>query len=511
MKKSAQIHGLWPDIYKKLKNPPPGLNLGNFPSKLPSMDKIIFDSSAPSGKGDAIGYVTTADADNNGKLDSLHIVIPNMQKHLQGVTSADLQGEDLNRLSEILKPFIEVIAHEVGHLQDYKKDSDNAFPGGESVAESAASQAKNQISVKASKPINNTNRNVSTGRNYMGNKILSSLVTLANRLDDTGKHKLADEVTSALEKFAVDIEVSGEEDVVENKQKVLADIKSQFMAYAKTPEQQMEVRRILAELASGRIPDPRSVSGYMVKMIDSITPAEIGKINDLATQYVAESQRLKQLDTELDEAMYGKKEAPQVSWEQANQMLPEGVRPTEPKAEPAKYDHKLAFKDVTGMDPGKEGYVISGIQSKLKDLGYDIGKVDGIWGPKSRGAWAKFFLDFQEAMTKSGLPGDKVALRLKMLNSGNVPRVLSMLTAMKTHPSFIALKQNKDQTIANNSGIMSGAPSTPAPEVASFADDEAVINSAEDCEVEPDAEKLVVDASFNAVFWDKNSKTPFGR
>jgi hypothetical protein len=172
------------------------------------MDKIIFDSSIPSGKSDALGYVTTEDSDGDGKLDKLHIVVPNVDRHLSGIKLEDLNSKDPDKLYAILAPFVEIIAHEMGHLDDYKKDSEQPFPGGESKADAAAKQVLNQMSVKAT---NTKDKNIFLRSSSMKKQVLEKLVKLANDLDAKKSFDLSDEVMDIAAKLA---QVGGVSEVV---------------------------------------------------------------------------------------------------------------------------------------------------------------------------------------------------------------------------------------------------------------------------------------------------------
>jgi hypothetical protein len=186
--KFSSIESVWPKIYNKLKSPPAGLHLGDFPSKLPPMDKIKFDNSGS--EPGAFGYVTTEDVDQDGKLDIIHINSPKLLAELQksGLTIDKLQKIDIlspDELKGLLSVFVELIAHEAGHLKDFKPGP-NPFPGGETVADSAATNALNQISVATNKAKDLKVR----GSNM--NKTLDIIVRLAQDLDDLGQVEAAD-------------------------------------------------------------------------------------------------------------------------------------------------------------------------------------------------------------------------------------------------------------------------------------------------------------------------------
>lgn len=206
MNKTAAIKALWPQIYQKLKNPPRGLNLGTFPSTLPSMDKIVLDDVINKDNSNAIGYVSTEDANNNGKIDKIHIVVNNLEKNLPNLSPADLNSNDLNKLKSILMPFVEVISHELGHVKDYKNSGENPFPGGESVAELAANNMLNQVSVKAS--VKATNIKSKTDNTFRSNNmqkkatVISRLIKLAGDLDERKEYALSDKVEQLARKVA---------------------------------------------------------------------------------------------------------------------------------------------------------------------------------------------------------------------------------------------------------------------------------------------------------------------
>lgn len=204
--KYAQIAGVWPKIYNKLKNPPPGINLGSFPSKLPPMNKIKIEQSS---SGNAVGYVTTEDADNNGIIDTIHIVSPKLEQAFNsaGITPQDLQNIDkldLNKLMAILYPFVDLISHEVGHIQDYEHNSETPFPGGEGAAERESMLSLQQVKVNAANNTNNNYNFIEVGYLNMDSKILEVLAKLADRLDREGAVKIADKVDEVIQKYSQD-------------------------------------------------------------------------------------------------------------------------------------------------------------------------------------------------------------------------------------------------------------------------------------------------------------------
>lgn len=201
MNKISQFKSAWPTAYNLIRE------MGLM-KDLPPMNKIKLDDGLPDNSG-AFGFVTTEDSDNNGTLDTMHIVVPNIDRHLQGINASELQKlkiENPERLKQILMPIVELIAHEQGHQKDYRHGEDNPFPGGEQVADQAAQQALNQISTQAT---NNINKNDIKRSFVMRKEIISRLVKLAGDLDEKKAFDLSDEVTQIAEKFAQEWPMSG--------------------------------------------------------------------------------------------------------------------------------------------------------------------------------------------------------------------------------------------------------------------------------------------------------------
>jgi hypothetical protein len=92
---------------------------------LNSADKIVFDAQRPSDKADAIAYVSSADKDNNGKIDKIHFVLPNMPQSVSD-----------DQFAQLLSQMASVLMHEEAHIEDFNPTTGD-FPGGEGRAESA--------------------------------------------------------------------------------------------------------------------------------------------------------------------------------------------------------------------------------------------------------------------------------------------------------------------------------------------------------------------------------------
>ena len=207
MIKKANIKAVWPQVYRMLKNPPQGIQLGEFSAKLPAMNKIIIDDGSPSSNPSAIGHVTTEDVDGDGTLDVIHISSQRLAQELNRIGIGPDRLSNFQQLSPqdlypVLGAFVELISHEMGHLADYSGNIENPFPGGEGAADTAAHRAIQQMRIAT------TNKIFRDKRGTNMSIVLNTLKKLANELDEIRATKLADEVTRLMEKIAIDLDES---------------------------------------------------------------------------------------------------------------------------------------------------------------------------------------------------------------------------------------------------------------------------------------------------------------
>ena len=207
MIKKANIKAVWPQVYRMLKNPPQGIQLGEFSAKLPAMNKIIIDDGSPSSNPSAIGHVTTEDVDGDGTLDVIHISSQRLAQELNRIGIGPDRLSNFQQLSPqdlypVLGAFVELISHEMGHLADYSGNIENPFPGGEGAADTAAHRAIQQMRIAT------TNKIFRDKRGTNMSIVLNTLKKLANELDEIRATKLADEVTRLMEKIAATPEES---------------------------------------------------------------------------------------------------------------------------------------------------------------------------------------------------------------------------------------------------------------------------------------------------------------
>jgi len=197
----------WPKIKQGLQTL--GLNPGIM--AMLNANKCVWDPSAPPDAPNAVAYVSSEDADNDGKIDKIHFVL---NKFPPNASEDDIQG--------LIAQVASALVHEYGHIQDYDPEK-REFPGGEAAAESAERAAEGMIKQKlqlaASK--NTTNKKIGTDN---ANKIALSgelkvkkeLVKLANHLDRLGHRDLADKLDEILKSAFQDYNFDSDEPSIED-------------------------------------------------------------------------------------------------------------------------------------------------------------------------------------------------------------------------------------------------------------------------------------------------------
>ena len=115
---------------------------------LNSFDQIVWDQNPPPGNQNAVAYVSSSDANENGKIDKIHFIL-----------SAFPSSASEDEINDLVGRIAKTLVHEHAHIQDFNPESDNPFPGGEGVAD-AAEQSFNPILPKAavSNKLNNLYR-----------------------------------------------------------------------------------------------------------------------------------------------------------------------------------------------------------------------------------------------------------------------------------------------------------------------------------------------------------------
>ena len=134
MKKKAQASppSYWNQLKPKLQQDPRlRQEVKNILNKF---DGIVWEMTPPSDSPNAVAYVSSEDADGNGKIDKIHMVLSNLPPNVPG--SMD---QAVDQILDMLEEDIGgVLAHEGAHIADFNpNNSDNPFGGGEAIAESA--------------------------------------------------------------------------------------------------------------------------------------------------------------------------------------------------------------------------------------------------------------------------------------------------------------------------------------------------------------------------------------
>lgn len=164
---------------------------------LGNRDRLKFHQTIPPGaNSNAKAYVTTEDTNEDGDIETVNIVVTNLEKEWsQDVLSKINQMDESDPVfQEVIKGVAKTLIHELAHISDHK---DGAFPGGEAVAESKENAFE---PIFASSTINKDNKvNLGSNLNIKGDiEMKSDLIKLANHLDSIGHSDLADRLDSIL-------------------------------------------------------------------------------------------------------------------------------------------------------------------------------------------------------------------------------------------------------------------------------------------------------------------------
>ena len=163
-------------------------------------EKLKFHQALPPGIApDAKAYVTTEDTNDDGNIETINIVVTNLEKEWpQDVLSKINQMDESDPVfQDILSGVAKTLIHELAHIGDHK---DGAFPGGEGIAESRenafspnfGAASITNVSNKANSPLEISKKG--------DIKMKKELIKLANHLDGLGHQDLADRLDMILKK-----------------------------------------------------------------------------------------------------------------------------------------------------------------------------------------------------------------------------------------------------------------------------------------------------------------------
>lgn len=126
MKKKAQsAPPYWESLKQKLRQPEIGLR-SEIIQMLNNVNQIVWDQSPPQDNPNAVAYVSSQDANQDGKIDKIHFVL-----------SAFPPNATEEEVESLVHQVAQTLVHEHEHIQDFNPSLDNPFPGGEARAESA--------------------------------------------------------------------------------------------------------------------------------------------------------------------------------------------------------------------------------------------------------------------------------------------------------------------------------------------------------------------------------------
>jgi len=159
---------------------------------LGNREKLKFHQALPPGIApDAKAYVTTGDTNDDGNIETINIVVTNLEKEWpQDILSKINQMDESDPVfQDILNGVAKTLIHELAHIDDHK---DGSFPGGEGVAESRENAFTPNFA--AASITNADNKVISPlGLSKIGDiKMKKELIKLATHLDKLGHSDLAD-------------------------------------------------------------------------------------------------------------------------------------------------------------------------------------------------------------------------------------------------------------------------------------------------------------------------------
>ena len=165
---------------------------------LGNRDKLKFHQALPSGiDPKAKAYVTTEDTNDDGNIETINIVVTNLEKEWpQDILSKINQMDESDPVfQDILNGIAKTLIHELAHIDDHK---DGSFPGGEGIAESRENAFTPNFGAAS---ITNVSNKVNSPLELSKNgdiKMKKEITKLANHLDRIGHPDLADRLDMIL-------------------------------------------------------------------------------------------------------------------------------------------------------------------------------------------------------------------------------------------------------------------------------------------------------------------------
>jgi hypothetical protein len=165
---------------------------------LGNRDKLKFHQALPPGVSpNAKAYVTTEDTNDDGNIETINIVVTNLEKEWPQDTLSKINQMDESDpiFQDILNGIAKTLIHELAHIDDHK---DGDFPGGEGVAESRENSFTPNFG--AASITNHSNKVISPLELSKNGdiKMKKEITKLANHLDKLGHSDLADRLDTIL-------------------------------------------------------------------------------------------------------------------------------------------------------------------------------------------------------------------------------------------------------------------------------------------------------------------------
>jgi len=195
MKKKANQPSYWNKMEGDLRK------IQNLPSSVHSLlgsDKLKWHQSLPAGVApNAKAYVTTEDTNDDGDIETINLVVTNIEKEWPKDILSKINQMDQNDpvYRDMLDGVAKMLIHELAHIDDHK---DGDFPGGEGVAESRENAFTSSF---ATASITNADNKVISPLELSKNgdiKMKKEIINLATHLDKLGHSDLADRLDAIL-------------------------------------------------------------------------------------------------------------------------------------------------------------------------------------------------------------------------------------------------------------------------------------------------------------------------
>jgi hypothetical protein len=240
-----------PNYWNKIES---GLRkITNLPSSvhqvLSNPDRLKFHQSLPPGVDPmAKAYVTTEDANEDGNIETINIVVTNLEKEWpQDILSKINQMDETDPVfQDILSRVSKMLIHELAHIDDHK---DGGFPGGEGVAESKENAFTPNFVTASTTNVSNKVE-IPTKLHINGdNNVKKEIAKLASHLDRLGHSDLADRLDMVLLKSSSILERDPDTEDVHPEDARLADQQSDVIVEQHILSQEEEMKAVASVLA----------------------------------------------------------------------------------------------------------------------------------------------------------------------------------------------------------------------------------------------------------------------